>query len=244
MKLIKFMGFLMLGSLVLCTSCDENDEVIPPVNTPIYKNVTFEGDYFSSLIDNPQYGGSLIYSEDEYKWTDPSTSLSSICEKADWTQWGRGYGWNNGCAISNYVDPEASNYLQQLSVPVSNGSSNFVIVWDDNSYLEFADGKARVIKSMNVINTSYALANIKNNCGDGYFFKAVATGYNGEKETGKVDIMLANGENVVESWKSVDLSSLKQVTKVVFTFDGSDRSTYGVSTPKYFALDNVSVRIN
>lgn len=203
--------------------------------------VTFEGDYFNALIDNPQYGGALIYSGDEYKWTDAETSLSSMCDKADWSQWGMGFGWNNGCAISNYVDATATSYQGQLSVPASNGSSNFVIVWDDNSYLEFADGKARIIKSIDVINTSYALSNINKNCGDGYFFKAVATGYNGEEETGKVDIMLAEGENVVDAWTRVDLSALGAVTKVVFTFDGSDRSSYGVSTPKYFALDNVAL---
>ncbi|GEM_PF-3213122 len=204
-------------------------------------DITFEGDYYTKLIDNPQYNGALIYSADEYKWTDEATSLSSICDKADWTAWGYGYGWNYGCAISNYVDATASSYDKQLSVPVSNGSQNFVVVWESGSYINFADGKAHVIKSMQVINTSYALANIKKACGDGYFFKVVATGYNGETKTGEIDINLAEGENVIENWTNIDLSSLGAVTKVVFTFDGSDQGAYGLQTPKYFAFDNIKL---
>jgi len=203
-------------------------------------DITFEGEYFAKLIDNPQYGGALIYSADEYKWTDEATSLSSTCEKADWSAWGMGYGWNNGCAISNYVDATATSYDKQLSVPVGNGSQNFVVVWD-NGTINFADGVAREIKSMQVINTSYALANVKKACGDGYFFKVVATGYNGETETGKADIMLAEGDKVVETWTSADLSSLGAVTKVTFTFDGSDMGDWGLNTPKYFAFDNIKL---
>lgn len=204
-------------------------------------DITFEGDYFAKLIDTPQYGGALIYSSDEYKWEDESTSLSSFCEKADWTAYGMGYGWDKGCAISNYVDAEANSYDKQLSVPVSNGSNNFVVVWENGSSISFADGKAHVIKSMQVINTSYALSNIKKACGDGYFFKVTATGHNGSETVGRVDITLAEGDHAVESWTDIDLSDLGAVTEIVFNFDGSDMGDWGLLTPKYFAFDNIKL---
>lgn len=237
MKMIKFMAFLMFGGLVLA-SCSEDDE------EPAEKTVTvdFEGSYYDALIDNPQYNGPLIYSADEYKWTDEATSLTSYCEKDDWTAWGYGYGWGNGCAISNYVDATASTNEKQLSVPASNGSKNFVVVWEEGTSMSFADGKAHEIKSMQVINTSYALANIKKACGEGYYFCVTAVGYNGEDKTGQEVIMLASGTTVMDTWTVVPMTNLGEVTRVVFYFEGSDQGKYGLATPKYFAFDNVVIK--
>lgn len=218
------MGFAM-------TSCDDEDE--SDVAT-----LTFEGSYWTALIDDPQYNGPLIYSADEYKWEDNKTKLSSECVKADWTMWDMGYGWNNGIAISNYIDADESHadYLHQLSVPKSNGSSNFAIVWDNNSALTFADGAARVIKAIQFTNTTYTLGYLKNKLAEGYKFSVKATGMVGDSETGSVEIVLAENTTAVESWEKADLSSLGAVTSVVFTFATDD--SYA---PKYFAFDNVVV---
>lgn len=232
-KILSIMALAMMTALCITSCSSDDDEDI--------RTLTFEGEYFAKLIDNKQYGGDLIYSNTPYIWTDAQTTLSSECVKADWTQWGMGYGWDHGIAISNYVDATATGYDKQLSVPSSNGSKNFAIVWDDNSELKFADGKAHVVTSMDVVNTSYVLSNIKKNNGAGYFFKVVATGTQAGGKTTTMDIMLAEGTNAVEAWKTIDMRQLGAVTKVVFTFDGSHRSEYGVSTPKYFALDNVVV---
>ena len=53
---------------------------------------------------------------------------------------------------------------------------------------------------------------------------------------------MAKDGTFLESWKTVDLSSLGEVTKLGFTMDGSDKSSYGVKHPKYFAFDNVAVK--
>ncbi len=201
----------------------------------------FEGDYWSNLIDNAQYGGLLIYSPDEYKWKDESTTLSSECVKDDWTMWDMGWGWKNGIAISNYIDADVENhasYLYQLSVPKSNDSSNFAIVWDDGSAMTFADGEAHVIKRMQVMNTTYALGTIKKELGENYKFAVKVTGKNGDTETGSLEIVLAEGETAVEDWQDVDLSSLGEVTGIEFTFVATE-----ASTPKYFAFDNVVVKM-
>lgn len=225
------MGFAM-------TSCSDDDE--PEVKH--YAVLSFEGEQWNRLVDDAQYGGTLIYSPDEYKWTDELTQLSSECVKADWTMWGMGYGWNNGIAVSNYIDADIENhaaYTYQMSVPKDNGSKNFAVVWDNNSTLTFADGKARVINSMQVMNTTYALGNIKKALGEGFKFVAKATGMVGGQETGSVEIVLAEGTTAVEDWTLVNLSSLGAVTSVVFTFEGTDKDT-----PKYFAFDNVNVSLD
>lgn len=240
MKKYFYLLSAMLMMTATFTSCGDDDDVI----TENTKVLTFEGDEFTALIDNPQYGGALIYSADEYKWTDTgNTELSGECLKADWTQWGMGYGWSNGLAISNYVDNNTANgdNNHQLAVPVSNGSSNFAIVFGDNSTLTFADGQSHVIKGMQVINTTYALysswGGIKAGLGDGYKFAVTVTADNGATK----EIVLAEDNTAIEDWTNVDLSSLGAVKSLTFTFNGTDSGDWGLNTPAYFAIDNVVV---
>lgn len=241
MKKFLFMAVALVVASAVFTSCKDEEEDGPKELT-----VTFEGEYFTKLIDNPQYKGALIYSGDPYVWTDVVTGLTSSCQKEDWSQWGPQYegvfGWSNGVAISNYIDDDAAaGYQKQLSVPVSNGSSNFAIVWDNNSTLSFADGQAYVIKSMMVSPTTYSLNNVLKAAGDGYEFKVIATGTKADGTTSTLDIYLAKGNDVKKSWFDVDMSALGAVKSVAFTFDGTDQGKSGLATPKYFALDNVVV---
>lgn len=241
MKKYLLMAAALVWGSAMFTSCEKDDDEKEKIAV-----VNFEGEGFTSLIDNPQYGGALIYSAEPYAWVDEKTTLSSSCEKEDWTQWGMGYGWHNGIAISNYVDAdETAGYQKQLSVPVGNGSNNFAVVWDNESAIAFADGTAHVLKSMDVCLTTYTYNNVKKNLGEGYEFKAVATGTKADGTTSTLDIILAHGDNAVSNWTKVDLSALGAVTSVSFTFEGSDMSGYGggLATPKYFAFDNVVVKL-
>lgn len=109
------------------------------------------GNDWSSLIDSPQYGGTMLYGEggagvdnidDAYKWTDKNnTWLSNVLSE--------GYGswcyWCGGHAISNYCSADIETYggfQSQLTVykkndvdPTSlfraggghNGSDNFAV---------------------------------------------------------------------------------------------------------------------
>lgn len=237
-KYLFYVVALVIGATMF-TSCSDDDS-----ETITYYTVNFEETYFSDLIDNPQYGGALIYSADEYKWEDKETTLSSTCEKADWTQWGMGYGWDHGIAISNYVDPEANSYDKQLSVPVkgTKTGNNFAIVWDNNSELVFADGEAHTIMAMDVCNTSYALANIKKNLAQGYEFKVICTVYKADGTTVEDSFFLAKDDKAIEEWATLSLAQFGPIKKIVFSFDGTDKTQYGVATPKYFAIDNIIIR--
>lgn len=242
----KFMSLAAIAAATLLsfTACekDEDDKTA---------TVDFEGEYWTALIDNPQSYGPLIYSKDEYKWTDAATTLSSECTKADWTQWGLGYGWNNGIAISNYIcNDSVASFDKQLSVPVSNGSKNFAVVWDDFSELAFSDGKNHVVKSMKVSPTTYSLRNVQKSCGEGYYFRVVITGV--PMVESKVDVKdnaksiavdLAKGTNYMKDWETIDLSSLGAVNTLTFTFEGSDGNDWGLLTPKYVAIDDIVVEL-
>ena len=73
------------------------------------KIVDFEGDYWNALIDDPQYGGKLLYGEGgfgmetPYTWTDANTGLSHAFPKSNGAFGGTYCYWSYGHAISNYV---------------------------------------------------------------------------------------------------------------------------------------------
>lgn len=226
--------------------------------------------YWSSKIDEPQYGGPILYG-DGCRWEDEyNTYLCGLVTPYDADTWSGGFS-GGGIAISNYgggnlkeagYKVQLERYVPGLENEVrmgvgNNASDNFAVVYDGGAWgnnppaLTMKDGEPRVILSAFITNTSYTLNSLVN--GDGYnppmakdgFFKIVATGYVGEEETGTAEFFLARGElNFVTTWTKWDLSGLGAVDKVVFSLVGSkdQYGTYGLNTPAYFAIDDISVR--
>ena len=156
-RIVSFlMALVMAVSLLPITSLAEDTQEDYDLRVLTFEDADYKGgDNFaggadwSSLIDDPQYGGKLLYgsdgtgvtSEDEaYKWTDENnTWLHNVLSQ--------GYGswcyWSGGHAISNYVSSDIGTYggfESQLTVykvsadaAVSreggghNGSDNFAV---------------------------------------------------------------------------------------------------------------------
>ena len=247
-----FLSFaVLLVSMAALQSCSNQDNAVEQPQD-LTKTVSFEGQYFNSLIDNPQYGGVLLYGANPaepviYSWTDEATGLKSELSAT----WGGYYGYSEGgIAISNYVSSEVeahADYLHQLEVPVSNGSSNFAVMFAPAS-MTFADGAAHEVVSFDVAPTNYELGSIKYGLNgasaltESGYLTVTVTGYNGTAATGTVDIDLARDGVLLEGWKTVALSSLGKVTKLAFTMSGSDMGSWGLNSPAYFAFDNVVVK--
>lgn len=113
------------------------------------------GNDWTSLVDDPQYGGKLLYgsgmgfnsAEEAYKWSDENnTFLSSVLSHS----WGTYCYWGGGHAISNYVSGDVKahgGFNSQLTVFKKgveglartggghNGSNNFAVHYGytDNS---------------------------------------------------------------------------------------------------------------
>ena len=231
------------------------------------RTLSFEQEQWNGLIDEVQYGGSLLYADSgEYSWHDEGNT--ELCHSFVTPY------WTGGHAISNYAMDDYTTlpegyygwYELQLSVLGGgcNGSRNFVVhngyadfynsqIYDASlQTLEFADGVERVVESMWITNTCYMLNSLS--YGDGFnspatedtFVKVVAYGYNGlEEEVGKVEFMLCDGiDNIVSEWTKWELSSLGKVAKIAFNFEASSDQIgdYGMNCPAYFAYDDVVVR--
>ena len=233
------------------------------------RTLTFEGNYWTNLISDSEYGNGngrdSWYDEGntELKFnTNPSALFP-------------GYG---GHAISKYVgsdwetDGNSNHDLQAYNVSGgANGSTNFCVHFgyvDDSGMgmmnelvgIEFGDGKAHVIESMYVTNTTYVynqlqaldpFTGVQNYViNDNATFKIVAYGYNDvdaedDEYVSSTEFYLLNtGKNFVTNWTKWNLSSLGKVAAVRFNFVGSDDmyGDYGLGTPGYFAYDDVTVR--
>ena len=152
--------------------------------------LTFEGDYWDSMVDNKQMNGDILYGSD-FSWYD--TDNTELCHYA--LEGGAMMFWGGGHAISNYSEPYYSpgyldEYLNkyydsselygwegwqflQLMTPIgARSGDNFAVhfgYYDYNSNnnmcmtlpaIEFSDGEERIIDHMYVTNTNYALNQI------------------------------------------------------------------------------------
>lgn len=46
---------------------------------------------------------------------------------------------------------------------------------------------------------------------------------------------------MIDTWTAWDLSSLGEVTKIRFSISGGPENEYGMTTPTYYAIDDVTV---
>ena len=150
-----------------------------------------------------------------------------------------------------------------ISAPDS-GGTNFAVAYI-NSYgtlpsISFSDKVSHTVSGFYITNTTYTYLSMKD--GDTFAKKfGGTTGTDadwckiriwGIKDNGKstdtVDFYLADFRSqdnakdyIVNDWRWVDLSSLGAVKSVQFSMASSDVGAWGMNTPSYFCLDNLTV---
>lgn len=231
---------------------------------PDYKG---EGNVFatekpwSGLIDTPQAGGPMLYGSQagEYQWYDQNNTELRWDGFSD-----SGYGkafYSGGYAVSNYVGEPKSDYTQQLAIPFGDGTNNFCMAFNREDKFSsktvepiyFADGVARVVRSIDVTNSSYAAGSLM--YGDG-FAPAAKEGtefivnIRGTREDGSevtVQHHLCKDTDILKDhWETVDCSSMGKVMMIeIFVTGSSDLGgDYGLNTPGYVAFDNIVVEFD
>lgn len=81
------------------------------------------------------------------------------------------------------------------------------------------------------------------------WLKLTITGRDGAGQSaGSVDFFLADyrfaasaDDYVIDDWRWVDLSGLSDVSSLTFAISSSDVGAFGINTPTYFALDDVTI---
>lgn len=176
-----------------------------------------------------------------------------------WDSW-------SGFSYSNVTDNTTAGFGNQYSAIPGNGADNSEIyaVYYNGDTLHLP-GTSN-LTSVELTNTSYVYFSMRD--GDAYskqfgspndangtddgtngedFFSVTIYGHdlNGIK-TDSLVFYLAdyrfsdnNDDYIIDSWTSVDLSSLTNVNFLTFTFNSSDIGGFGINTPQYFAMDNL-----
>ncbi len=170
-----------------------------------------------------------------------------------------GPGWS----YSNVNDTTTAGFTNQFAAITGtdvSGSGNYVI--GNSSALFNLAGPTR-INSVAVTNATYSALSMRD--GDQFakqfggpsgddpdFLRVTFTGYSGADRGGAVtgtrEFFLADyrfGDNsldyIIDDWNLLDLSSLGIVQSVGIGFDGSDVGSFGLNTPTYVAIDNLSI---
>lgn len=165
-----------------------------------------------------------------------------------------------GAAYSAMTDTVTEGYLNQYSAVAGQGalgSKQYALLFDDGTGFAVgftvnyeAGAIAQTLKSVLVCNGTYPYLEMRDGgfgdkFAEGDWFKVTFLGYKGDTKTGEVDYYLADfreGKSFLnKNWDYVDLTALSDADRVEVKFDGSDKGDYGLNTPRYVFIDNLTV---
>jgi hypothetical protein len=191
---------------------------------------------------------------------DPQAAVTWSSGGADFN-----HGWNDtfdccwsGFTYSNSTDTTTAGFLNDRSAitgdGVGAGQDNYAIGFTGNDDARLSFGSAQTVLGGYFTNTTFAYlamafgddgnnpAFVKGPFGTGDFFTLTVTGLgSGGEALGSLDLLLADGANISDSWTWYDLSGLREVHGLDFALSSSDNGTFGMNTPAYFAMDNLSI---
>lgn len=176
--------------------------------------------------------------------------------------WG---GYWNGVVYSNVVDTATAGFGNQYAAYAGGGvggSGIYAVVYAGSAAF-FNLPAGYVAQSVALTNTTYAALDMLNGSGfskkfggasgqDADFLDVILTGYAGAggvgDVTGSVTFRLADytfpdnaADYIVSAWSTVDLTPLGSAASVRFSWAGSDVGMFGLNTPTYVALDNLTL---
>ena len=165
------------------------------------------------------------------------------------------YKYWYGYALSSETSTEFNNYGQddwRNVVGAAHSGSNYTVAYPEGLTVEVTnDAQGDSVMGMYVTNTPVAYKSMVT--GDGFsepfkagsYFTLTVTGTAADGSSKNVDFNLGDyraaeaNRYVLDTWEWVDLRPLGKVTRLMFTFSGSESNNYGLVTPKYFAMDDL-----
>ena len=170
--------------------------------------------------------------------------------------WARAFGM--GFTYSSLTDTITPGSDNNSAITGQGVSSNayFTVntggdMWGIDTQITFEDGKAYVAQECYVTNSTYAYLAIRDQNDGGFggvkewtdtdWFTLTITGYYHDEVTESVIVVLAEGDDILNTWKKVDLTKLGKVDCIKFSLDSTDQGSWGMNTPSYFCLDQLKV---
>jgi len=166
----------------------------------------------------------------------------------------------SGFAASTTTDtttPGFTNQYSNITGGGAGGSDGFGINFGGGNIILSSE---QTVLGADITNTTYAYLSMLNgdpfakqfggaSGDDADFFRLIIEGIDGSgASTGTVDFWLADytdannaNDYIIDAWTYVDLTGLGSVKELAFSFESSDVGEFGINTPSYFAIDNLTV---
>ena len=172
-----------------------------------------------------------------------------------------GYGFGEGFTFSSCTDNKTPGYTNLSAITKKGVSTNAYLISNSGAWnttpteISLKDGHLFTPSECYVTNSTYAYLAIKEqNDGnptplvkkwtDKDQFILNIIGMLDSEPTDTVTVMLADGMDILDSWKKVSLDELGLVSKIRFTVSSTDSDPmYGMNTPAYFCLDQLKVTV-
>lgn len=245
MKTNKFLNGIMALALIAGSftviSCDDDDDnvskltVVSFENQKLNSNGYWIGEENGTGVDDG-WGGTT------YTCTYTENNLTTISLYS--VYYFMGIGISNRTATTFDDATLTPDQYNNVTGKAKTGN-NFAVVYGDGSTITVNQINAVNIKGLFFTNSAYVKQVAEN--GNAYarkfdtgdYLKVTITANNGKKvEFYPVDYR--SGKTIVDKWTWLDLSSLGAVKTLTFTFDGTDKGSYGLNTPSYVCIDDVT----
>ncbi len=245
---------MLFAAIVAMSACNSNDEVVP-TNTISFNGLELEA-------NSAWYGQDMKGKASDDGMTFNTTFTAGIATFAN--QYNKAWNGFNDFGYSNKVGTDyesvdlTDNIEKGFTAMNATGEDKYLVLYPnvDASYQPMAGiiNFSKNIKINNIIinNNIWAYTSILN--GDdvaatkfkeGDWFKVTFTGVDAEgKEIGGQDFYLADyrggKSKIISDWTTVDLSGFGTIKQLKITFDSSDKNDFGLNTPSYVAIKEIT----
>lgn len=169
--------------------------------------------------------------------------------------------WSGGFAISGVKDSTTNgfgNLYGCFPAEGQGGSNNYAMSNNYSKAILQGNASGRMLDGVHIANSTFAVRSMQN--GDNFakkfggptgndpdWFKLEIFGQTGGIFTTSVEFYLADyrfsdntQDYIVKDWQWVDLKPLGDVDTLLFFLSSSDTNQYGIKTPAFFAIDNLT----
>jgi hypothetical protein len=172
-----------------------------------------------------------------------------------------------GFSVSSMTDITTASFTNEFSCIAGAGYNNsetyavaYMSYLTNNVVMHLQNEAAGgALQGIYVNNTTYAALSMKN--GDAiakkfggisgndpdFFLLTIKKYLNGQESTQKMEFYLADyrfsdnsQDYIIDEWTYIDLTSLGNADSISFSLSSSDVGQFGMNTPAYFCLDNIS----
>ena len=251
---VRVLGLALLGAGM--SACNGNDD-------PTNLTLTYDFNFPSSVYNESGYWTEVYNTGDQYKtfvvsaangFAVASFSHSASADKYEGVVY-RSYTGFCPSRVNDTQDHSNENWVdfQWAAMARSESSTGYLIAhWDVNE----TDSKRScgiafdhyvVPKSIKVANTAWGYWAMKNGSDFGRPFgpddRCTLTihGVSNGAVVGEVSVDLAADGKILDTWKTVDLSSIGQCSGMYFTMTSTDTGDWGMNNPAYFAIDDMDI---